>query len=152
MACSVCPEALPEGNVPSADVVEIRQLLDEMTDAWGRGDAKAYGARFCANGTFTNVFGDFHVGREEFDRRHEDVFGGIFKGVGLSMEIRKLRFPRPDVALADIVTTLAGAKVRPPGVKPGPDGTLSSALFMVLTKDAGRSGISAYHNIWRSPP
>ena len=134
----------------NTDETEIRKLIKAMTAAWSRGDAKAYGARYRADATFTNVFGDFYVGRQDFDSRHEEVLAGIFKSTTLSMEIRKLRFLRPDVAVADIVTSLVGARLRPPGVEVGPDGALHSALLMVLTKEQDQWEISAYHNVWRS--
>ena len=134
----------------NADETAILQLIEAMTAAWRRGSAAAYGARYQADATFTNVFGDFYVRRQDFDRRHEEVFAGIFKGTKLSMQIRKLRFLRRDVAVADIVTTLAGAKLRPHGVEVGPDGALHSALLMVLTKEQGEWGIAAYHNVWQS--
>jgi len=134
-----------------ADETAIQELIEAMTAAWRGGSAEAYGARYQADATFTNVFGDFYVGRQDFDRRHEEVFAGIFKGTKLSMQIRKLRFLRRDVAVADIVTTLAGAKLRPHDVKVGPDGALHSALLMVLTKEQGQWEIAAYHNVWQSP-
>jgi uncharacterized protein (TIGR02246 family) len=121
-----------------------------MSAAWRRGDAKAYGARYGADATFTNVFGDFYVGRQDFDRRHEEVLAGIFRGSMQSMRIRKLRFLRRDVAVADIVTTVSGATVQPRGVDVGADGALHSALMMVLTKEQGRWEIAAYHNVWQS--
>jgi uncharacterized protein (TIGR02246 family) len=134
----------------NADETAILDLIEAMAAAWHRGDAEAYGARYQADATFTNVFGDFYAGRQDFDRRHEEVFAGIFKGTTLSMQIRKLRFLRQDIAVADIVTTLAGAKRRPPGVEVGADGALRSALLMVLTKERGQWGIAAYHNVWQS--
>jgi uncharacterized protein (TIGR02246 family) len=134
-----------------AGETEILVLLDELTDAWARGDAKAYGARYQADATFTNVFGDFYVGHEEFDRRHAEVFRGIFKDSRVAMHIRKLRFPRPDVAVVDVVTSLSGVEVRPPGVQVGADGALHSSLLMVLTRERGRWEIAAYHNVWRAP-
>jgi uncharacterized protein (TIGR02246 family) len=133
------------------DEAEIRELIGGLTEAWKRGDAKAFGARYQADGSFTNVFGDFYVGRDDFDRRHDEVFRGIFKGSTLAMEVRKLRFLRPDVAAVDIATTVTGVAARPPGVQPGPDGALHSALLMVLVKEDGRWEIAAYHNVWRSP-
>ena len=36
----------------SPDEIAIRQLMDDMTDAWNRGDARAFGARYRADGTF----------------------------------------------------------------------------------------------------
>lgn len=134
----------------NADETAILELIEAMTAAWRRGDAEGYGARYQAEATFTNVFGDFYVGRGDFDRRHEEVFAGIFKDTMLSMQIRELRFLRGDIAVADIVTTLAGAKIRPPGVEVGPDGALHSALLMVLTKEQGLWEIAAYHNVWQS--
>ena len=68
------------------------------------------------------------------------------------MNIRKIPFARPDAALVDIVTTLSGAKAQPTGVEPGPEGTLSSSLLMVLTKEAGRWESAAYHNVGRAAP
>jgi uncharacterized protein (TIGR02246 family) len=136
--------------MPAADESEIQTLLDELADAWKRGDAKAYGARFLPDGTFTNVNGEFYVGREEFDRRHAHVFAGVFRGTALSLSLEKLRFVRPDVAIADVDTEVAGAQLRPPGAAVGPDGVLKSRLLMVLVKDKGAWCIAAYHNVWQA--
>jgi uncharacterized protein (TIGR02246 family) len=129
---------------------EIQGLLHELTAAWNRGDAEAYGTRFQADGTFTNVFGGFYVGRKEFDRRHQDILRGIFEGSTVTMEVRKLRFLRPDVAVLDVATGLIGVQVPPQGVAVGSDGALHSSLLMVLAKERGRWEIAAYHNVWRS--
>jgi uncharacterized protein (TIGR02246 family) len=143
-----------EAEMPSADLSEdeiaIRDLLEDLTEAWQRGDAKAYGARYQAGATFTNVFGDFHLGREQFDRRHADVFAGVFKGSTVAMEVRQLRFLRPDVAAVDLTTRLSGVAAPPPGVPVGADGALRSSLLMVLTKERGRWEIAVYHNVWQS--
>jgi uncharacterized protein (TIGR02246 family) len=136
--------------MPAADEGDIRALLDEMTDAWKRGDAKAYGERFLPDGTFTNVNGEFHVGREEFDRRHALVFAGVFRHTTLSLIMKKLRFVRPGVAIADIDTEVSGAQLRPQGAAVGPDGVLRSRLLMVLLKEQGVWGIAAYHNVWQA--
>jgi len=37
-----------------------------------------------------------------------------------------------------------------PGIQVGADGALRTCLLMVLTKDAGKWWIAAYHNVWRS--
>jgi uncharacterized protein (TIGR02246 family) len=129
----------------TGDEIAIADMLGELADAWKRGDAEAYGARFQADATFTNVFGDFHVGREAFDAPHAEIFRSIFKGSTVTLEVRKLRFPRPDVAVLDVVTGLAGVQTRLPNVQPRADGVLRSSLLMVLTKEHGRWEIAAYH-------
>jgi uncharacterized protein (TIGR02246 family) len=135
-----------------SDDTAIRQLMDDLTEAWNRGDARAYGARYRDDGTFTNVNGTYHLGRDEFDRRHAEVFRGMFKDTKVAMTIKTLRFIAPNVAAVDIDTDIAGCQARPPGVAVDPDGTLHSCLLMVLVKEGGTWWISAYHNVWRGAP
>jgi uncharacterized protein (TIGR02246 family) len=131
------------------DERQIEQLLGELTDAWNRGDANAYGARYLADATFTNANGSFYLGRDEFDRRHEEIFRGVLRGTTLAMTINKLRFVRPDVAIVDVGTGISGSPLRPQGVEVEPDGLLRSCLLMVLLKQDGGWWIAAYHNVWR---
>lgn len=136
--------------MPSADEAEIQELLGELIDAWNRGDADAFGARYRSDATFTNVNGNFCIGRDEFNFRHEEIFRGVLSGTTLALTAKKLRFVRPDVAIVDVDVSIFGCAARPPGIHVGSDGALRTCLLMVLTKDAGRWWIAAYHNVWRS--
>lgn len=133
----------------TTDEAAIQEILDGLSEAWSRGDAEAYSARYRADGTFTNVNGTFHVGREEFERRHAEVFGGMFKGTTLTLTSRKLRFIRPDVAALDVDAGVFGRQALP-GVEVGADGAMHSSLLMVLVKEAGDWWIDTYHNVWRA--
>lgn len=133
----------------TTDEAAIAQLMTELVGAWNSGDASAYGARYRVDGTFTNVNGTLHVGREEFIRRHAEIFRGYLTGSTLGLATRQLRFIRPDVAVADVGTSLSDVPALPPGVQPGPDGVLHTCLLMVLVKEDGLWWIAAYHNIWR---
>jgi uncharacterized protein (TIGR02246 family) len=135
--------------MPAIEEAAIRGLLDDMAAAWGRGDAQAFGARYRDDGTFTNVFGTLHVGRDEFIRRHADVFEGFLKGTRVAFNIAKLNFVRTDVAIADIDMVYPVFPAPPRGVQPMADGLVHSALLMVLVKDGGEWWVAAYHNIWR---
>lgn len=136
--------------MPTTDETMIQQLLDELVDAWNRGDTEAYGARFLADATFTNVNGMFHDSREEFNRRHEDIFRGALKGTTITLAARKVRFIRPDIAIVDADCGVFGATVQPPGVRAGADGALRTCLLLVLVKQSGSWWIAAYHNVWRA--
>ena len=136
----------------AADEAAIGRLLDDLADAWQRADAEAFGARYRDDGTFTNVFGTFHFGRDEFIRRHAEVFRGFLKGTTIKMIPRTLRLVRPDVAVADVDMTYTGFRTLPAGVGLMPDGLVHSALLMVLVKDGGDWWITAYHNIWQTMP
>lgn len=132
------------------DELAVRSLLESLASAWKRGDAQAFAARYREDGTFTNVFGTVHVGRDEFIRRHDDVFRGFLKGTQIAMTARKLRFVRPDVAIADVDMAYTGFQTLPAGVKPAADGLVHSSLLMVLVKDGGEWWVAAYHNIWQA--
>jgi uncharacterized protein (TIGR02246 family) len=136
----------------TADEAMIQQLLDGLVDAWKRGDTKAYGARLLADATFTNVNGMFHESREEFDRRHEEIFRGALKGTTITLTPRKVRFIRPDIAIVDTDCGVFGSSVQPPGVQVGADGALRTCLLilLVLVKESGSWWIAAYHNVWRA--
>jgi len=136
--------------MPTPDEIAIQRLLDELVDAWNRGDTKAYGARFLADATFTNVNGMFHDSREEFDRRHEEIFRGALKGTTITLTPRKVRFIRSDIAIVDIDCGVLGAAVQPPGVQAGTDGALRTCLLLVLVRQSGSWWIAAYHNVWRA--
>ena len=132
------------------DEAMIHQMINELVDAWNRGDAKAYGARYLDDATFTNVNGMFHVSREEFDRRHDEIFRGALKGSTITLTPRKIRFIRPDVAMADLDCGVFGTKVQPSGVQAGDDGSLHTSLLLVLVKESGSWSIAAYHNVWQA--
>jgi uncharacterized protein (TIGR02246 family) len=136
--------------MPTTDEAMVKQLLDELVDAWNRGDTEGYGARFLGDATFTNVNGMFHEGREEFDRRHEEIFRGALKGTTITLTPRKLRFIRPDIAIVDTDCGVFGAAVQPPGVQAGADGALRTCLLLVLAKQGGSWWIAAYHNVWQA--
>ena len=134
----------------NSDEAGIQELLDELIDAWNRGDANAFGAHYRSDATFTNVNGSFYIGRDEFNLRHEEVFRGVFKNTTLALKVRALRLVRPDVAIVDLEVGIFGCHAQPPGIKTGADGALRTCLLMVLTRDLGKWCIAAYHNVWRS--
>ncbi len=107
-------------------------------------------ARYRADGTFTNVNGTFHVGRDEFEQRHEEILRGFFKGTTLTLTPRMVRFVEPGVVIADIDLGIFGCPAEPRGVQSGPDGALRTCLLLVLVKENGVWWITAYHNVWQA--
>ena len=99
----------------SRDTAAIEALVAELTDAWNRGDARAFSARFAADGSFTNVLGIVAYGREIFELRHAEIFNTLYKGSRLQQSIGKLRLIRPDVAVVDVDAAVTGYLRLPPG-------------------------------------
>jgi uncharacterized protein (TIGR02246 family) len=143
----------------------VDQLLEELVAAWNAGDARAYGARFCPDATFTNTDGSVDLGRDELVRHAGDAFQGILAGTKLSLAVRKLRLVRPDVAVVDLDLRISGVPVSPPAASDGPasdgpasdgpasdgpGGDVRTSLMLVLLEEDDRWQITAHHNVMQS--
>ena len=124
----------------------LDQLLGELVEAWNAGDARAYGARFSTDVTFTNSDGSVDFGRDEVVRRADDAFQGVLAGTKVSLAVRKLRLIRPDVAVADLDTRVSGMQL----AGNGPGGDVRISQMLVLVKEDDRWQITAQHNAMQS--
>jgi uncharacterized protein (TIGR02246 family) len=125
----------------------IRRIVDNETAAWNKGDATAYSRDFSADGSFTNIRGEFYSGYPAFLKRHEVIFATIFKNSDVKQEIVSLRFIRPDVAVVETLTSVGGIAQAPPGVALDAEKRLRTRLLQVIAKEKGTWKIVAYHNV-----
>lgn len=130
-----------------SDSRAIEALVAELTDAWNRGDARAFSARFAADGSFTNVLGIVAYGREIFELRHAEIFRTIYQGSVLQQSIGRLYFIRPDIAVVDVDAAVSGYLRLPPGVQAANDGALRAKLQLVVTREDSEWWIAAFHNV-----
>ena len=114
----------------------VDQLVGEIAEAWNAGDAQAYGARYCPDGTFTNTDGTLDLGRDEVVRTAEEAFQGVLAGTKFSTAVRKVRLVRPDVAVVDLDTRVSGM----------PGGEVRISQMLVLVEEDDRWWITAQHN------
>jgi uncharacterized protein (TIGR02246 family) len=141
------PNVLSDG----AESAAVKALVQTETDAWNRGHAKAFAARFAPDGSFTNVIGMVSNGKEAFEQRHAAILKTIFKGSVLRQSNENLRFVRPDVAILNINTEMTGFVEAPPVVRTERDNVIRTKLEMVLLKERGEWQITAYHNVAITP-
>src|ERR1022692_1704132 len=123
-AVAVYPQASP-------DETAVRNIIQEEIAAWNSGDAAAFSRHFAADGTFTNIRGQFFIGREAFMERHDFI---------------SLKFVRPDVAIVETLTAVIGVQKPLPGTSTDDKGRLRSRLLQVMVKDGGEWKIVAFHN------
>ncbi len=131
----------------NSDHEQITQMIHRQQAAWNRGDAAGYAADCDAEMSFTNIVGKMLFKRDVFEERHVFLFSQIFKGSVLSMDIKRVHFPAPDVALVDIACTLAEYQRLPEGVAPQADGKLHTCLLEVLVRSGSGWRVAAYHNV-----
>ena len=106
-----------------------------------------YSRDFATAGTFTNIRGQFFTGYPGYLKQHEVIFQGIFKNSTLKQDVVSLRFIRPDVAIVETVTTVAGATQSPVGVTRDDKGRIRTRLLQVVAKEEGVWKIVTYHNV-----
>lgn len=130
----------------SPDEAAVRSIVQEEITAWNSGDADAYSRHFAADGTFTNIRGEFFTGREPFIQKHDNLFKGPFHGSTLKQDIVSLKFVRPDVAVVEVLTSVTGIPKLFPGTNTDDKGRLRTRLLQVVVKDGGEWKITTYHN------
>jgi uncharacterized protein (TIGR02246 family) len=124
----------------------VLAVLDDLTEAWNAGDAAAFAANFTEDADYITFFGANTPGREAIESTHHALFTGPLKGSRLTGagEPPKIRFPRPDVAIAVLGggSTVAGDT---------PDPTRASTVTYVLVRDDGRWRVTSFQNTRRTP-
>ena len=128
------------------DEREIRRIIAAQVDGWNRGDAEAWGADCDSAVGFTNILGMRWDTRDGIVARHAEMFHGPFAGSVLAVEIERLQFPEPRVAIVELLTTLTGFRALPPGIRATADGRLLTRMLEVLVERDSRWRINACHN------
>jgi uncharacterized protein (TIGR02246 family) len=130
------------------DAAAIKGIVQSQADAWNRGDAADFAARYSENGTFTNVIGQQIYGKAGFVAQHERIFTTIYKGSHNEFAIDKILFLRPDVAVVNIDGILKGATRVPPGLSAAEvNGEMHVKLQEVMTREKDGWWIAAFHNV-----
>jgi uncharacterized protein (TIGR02246 family) len=130
----------------SPDETAVRNIIQDEIAAWNAGDAAAFARHFAADGTFTNIRGQFFTGREAFMEKHDFIFKGIYRGTTMKQDFVSLKFVRPDVAVVETLTAVIGIQKLLPGMSTDDKGHLRSRLLQVMVKDGGEWKIVAFHN------
>jgi len=128
-------------------VEEIKQIISRQQDAWNSSDAVGFSDDCDESISFTNILGKVYFGRNLFDEVHINIFSTIFKGSALSLSIRRIHFPNPEVAIADLSAAVSGYQTLPPGVESPADGVLRTSLLQVFIRAESGWRVVAYHNV-----
>jgi uncharacterized protein (TIGR02246 family) len=133
--------------IPESDEAAIRKIVQDEIAAWNRGDATAYSRQFAADGTFTNIRGQFFTGHAAFLKQHEVIFQGLFKNTTLRQDIVSLKLIEPSVAVVETLTSVSGLSQTSPGTVMDSKGRLRTRLLQVVARRSAGWEIVAYHNV-----
>ncbi|HVK24562.1 MAG TPA: SgcJ/EcaC family oxidoreductase [Actinokineospora sp.] len=120
----------------------ITALIDDLTDAWARHDADAYGALFTEDATYISYVGTYYRGRADIVNSHRTLWSKFLSGTRLADEILDIRFLGQDTA----VVTGRGDTYK--GTRPA---KLTKVQTYTVVRENDRWRIAAFHNTKRKP-
>lgn len=125
----------------SREAAAVRKVQQRQAEAWNRHDAAAYAALFTEDGDVVNVLGWWWKGRPQIENKLAAAFAFVFRESTLTITDVDVRFVAPDVAVAHVLWTMAGAKT-PKGVPEPKQGI----QLQVLKKEQGKWLIASFQN------
>ena len=143
LAVSLLFFAVGASAYQSADETAIRNLQTRQQEAWKHHDAKAYAGLFTEDADVVNVVGWWWKGRTEIESKLARAFTFIFRDSTLTITDVQIKFTTPQIAVAHVSWTMAGAK--------SPDGSplhlpQKGIQTQLLQKQSGAWLISAFQN------
>ena len=133
--------AATNSRAQSPDENAIRDVETRQQTAWNNHDAREYAKLFPDDGDVVNVVGWWWKGRVEIEKKLTDAFGWVFRDSTLTITEVEVRFLTPQIAVAHVRWTMAGAKT-PPNIPEPRQGIQTQ----VLEKRAGKWLITALQN------
>jgi uncharacterized protein (TIGR02246 family) len=133
------PAAASQSTPTAADEAAVRHLLDQINQAWERGDATAYASYHTPDADLVDFRGVHAAGRQEIIDLLQPAFDGLLKNTRVEARIVDLRFLTDDVAIFH-----TEGKVAPVGD--------DSVQTFVVTKEADGWQIAAFQNTRKQNP
>jgi len=128
-------------NAPNAaDESAVRALVQKCIEGWNKGSGEAFAAQFAEDSDFV-VGNGMHVkGRRQNASAHQQIFDTFYKGTRLWLQVKSVRFLRPDVALMHTLSKV---------LKPGELDASPEPVFIqawTVSKHGNEWLVDAFHN------
>jgi len=126
------------------DRAAVLAVLHELTQAWARHDADAFGRQFTEDAVYTTFVGLQYRGRQAIAESHRALWARYLRGTRIADEVLDVRFPTPGTAVVlSRGDTTKGDR---------PRRTLRKVQTYALVRGTdGRWLIAAFHNTQRKP-
>lgn len=95
------PEPEPVVEETMTDEEMLAAETEEFAAAWADGDAAAIAALFVEDGNMVGPDGESFDGRDAVQERYEELLSGMYQDTTISITQRSVKFPSPDIAIAD---------------------------------------------------
>mgnify|MGYP000897805668 CR=1 FL=1 len=138
---------------PADEERAVRDVIAHCETAWNAGDGHAFAAQMHDDVDFVGVLGERYRGKEIVESGHRHIFSTIYKDSKACYSVERLRFLKPDVAVAVLHQKLTShlpqaviaSTARQRQMSPDLHESESRAT-LTLIKHAGTWKIAAYQN------
>jgi uncharacterized protein (TIGR02246 family) len=128
-------------NAPkAADESAVRALVQRCVEGWNKGSGQAFAAQFAEDSDYVVVNGMHLKGRQQNASGHQQIFDTIYKGTRLWVQVKSVRFLKPDIALMHTVSKVL--KAGDSGASPEPEAIQTWAA----SKHGNEWLVDAFHN------
>lgn len=127
------------------DEKAVKATISKMQDLWNKHDINTYNGLHTEDATLVNPEGAFCANKSEIVKMHLAANEAYFKFTSLAIDIQKMRFASPEVALVNVKynITMTGEATMADGTKANKRDKHSVAILHVLVKKNGTWQISA---------
>lgn len=121
----------------SADEAAIRENIKYMEDGWNTKSGSLFAKPFAEDADYVVINGSYIKGRAVIETQHKRIFATIFKDTTLKLNVKQIRFIRPEVVVVHVE-----------GHRDGPTKELvqDAILTVVMTKEKEGWTIAAFQN------
>jgi uncharacterized protein (TIGR02246 family) len=124
-------------NDHAADEAAIRENVKQMASGWNTRSGAVFATPFAEDADYVIINGSYIKGRAEIEQSHQRIFDTIFKDTTVTLNVKQIRFLRPEVAVVHV----SGRRDSP--TKELVEETL---VTMVMTKEKQNWKIAAFQN------
>jgi uncharacterized protein (TIGR02246 family) len=109
LAIPLSLKAAPEGDAQKEQ--DVRKVLLSFVDIWNRNEVQAsFGKLFTSDADFVVLSGTYLKGRDEIVAHHVKIRKGVYGDSHLVWNPMRIKFVRPDVAVAEVATEITFGK------------------------------------------
>jgi uncharacterized protein (TIGR02246 family) len=122
----------------AGDEGAIRQNVQYLESGWNDKSGKLFAKPFAEDADYVVINGMYLKGREVIESSHQRIFDTIYKDTKLTLNVKQIRFLRPEIALVHV----SGQRVS----STDPAHNEAAMMTIVMTKEKGSWSISAFQN------
>jgi uncharacterized protein (TIGR02246 family) len=109
LAAPISLKAMAENDAQKEQ--DVRKVLSSFVDIWNRNEVRtSFGKLFTSDADFVVISGTYLKGREEIVAHHIKIRAGVYGDSRLVWNPIRIKFVRPDVAVAEVATEITFGK------------------------------------------